>query len=613
MSGLYIAPGTAADADNAARALSFTDSTQRIANAAEGLAMAVTRVDSVELWAPASDSATQVRVALGGRVSFGSDQWSCAESLPYQGGLACRLLLEAWLKDPRELPARINGAGCVVILDSRDHTLHVFTDRLGVFPFYQATGRSFALCSHPDVLADALAKKGEANEIDRTTLAEFFACGCSVQPFTYYKSIQQLDAATHYTWRLGSAVSAQSKRVFWKPIYLSGALSDDGEAVAEALADAVRKAVLRRTQPRLGRPVVLLSGGADSRAALFGARDPTSVTCFTLYDEPNLELRTSQALAAVADAEHRPFQRDADYYGGNAEEAIRISGGFWSLMDAHYTGAAGEIRAVNPGVVLTGCYADYMFKGLLLNRRCRTLFGRNLPLYSLDDFSFEFYQPHVRLRDKWQTLVQQRLESRFPSALRERYAENCLPVEDLRLRPLSREPDVSGRLFLLRTLPWDHWLSDTDILSVYGQLPVALKINGAVFGKAVGRVVGPAGRHIFNNNYGTPVDASEAGRVFWFLIAVLRRKARRALGLESAAPKLATSGSWPDWSYYVAHSEALARLWSNPSASEREWFADYLGRDPWQTSLAEWGRTDSFLFLRLLTARIWLRQRRVSL
>ncbi|PYL10298.1 MAG: hypothetical protein DME34_00805, partial [Verrucomicrobia bacterium] len=409
---------------------------------------------------------------------------------------------------------------------------------MGAFSIYQATGDSFALCSHPDVLADALVQKGENNEIDLDTLAEFFACGCSVQPFTYYKSIQQLDAATHYKWRLGPAISLQEKTVFWKPLYLDTAPAKDAETLAEALADAIGKAVRRRTQERLGRPVILLSGGADSRAALFGASDPTAVTCFTLYDEPNLELRTAQALAAAAGAEHHALQRDPDYYGANAEEAVRISGGFWSLMDAHYTGAAGQIRAVNPGTVLTGCYADYMFKGLLLNRRYRTLLGRNLPLHDLSDFSFDFYQPHFRLRDKWQARVQERLDARFPSALREPYSENCLAMEDLRLRPVSREPDASGRLFLWRTLPWDHLLSDTDVISVYGQIPAALKINGEVFGKAVGRVIGIAGRRIFNNNYGTPVDASEAARSFWFLIAVLRRKVRRALGLESTAPKL---------------------------------------------------------------------------
>ena len=53
----------------------------------------------------------------------------------------------------------------------------------------------------------------------------------------------------------------------------------------------------------------------------------------------------------------------------------------------------------------------------------------------------------------------------------------------------------------------------------------------------------------------------------------------------------------------------LARLWADPAAEERERFKDLLERDPWQTPIGEWAQTDPMLFKRLLTVRIWLRQR----
>jgi asparagine synthase (glutamine-hydrolysing) len=302
-------------------------------------------------------------------------------------------------------------------------------------------------------------------------------------------------------------------------------------------------------------------------------------------------------------------RRDPDYYGRNAGEAMRVAGGMWSAIDAHYVGAADQIREANPGTILTGCYADYMFKGLLLNRRLRTLFGRNLPLYEPADFAWEYYQPFGRLADQWQQQVKGRLESRFPEDLRRKYAQNRLAVENLRLRPLSREPDASGRACLWRTQPWDPFLFDNDVLSVYSRLSAEMKLNGIVFGRAVGKVIGPAGRQVPNNNYGTPVDASEAERAFWFLMASFKRKLRRAFGRENHARGLASSGSWPNWDYYVGHSPVIAEQWNNPGKELRGLFSNILGRDPWQMPLAEWARTDSLVFMRLWSAKLWLQQR----
>jgi hypothetical protein len=171
---------------------------------------------------------------------------------------------------------------------------------------------------------------------------------------------------------------------------------------------------------------------------------------------------------------------------------------------------------------------------------------------------------------------------------------------------------VAGRSILLRTLPWDHLLSDTDILRVYERMSAELKLNGIVFGRAVAELCGPAGRAIPNNNYRTPVGASETERALWFLAAVLKRKVRRALGTERKRGGAVTTGSWPEWSYYLAHSPAVTQLWSEPKSSERELFTDWLGQDPWSLSQHDWARQDALQFARLLTLRIWLRERRIS-
>ena len=612
MSGLYISVGSIEEARRAASALSFVPTARQITMTAGPLAIAVTRVDALELWGPARDPQTGVQVALGGRIAFDEREWAAGEKLPYEGGLACRIVLDRFLRHQGSLAERLNGAGVIVIADPGKNDLHVFTDRLGMVPMFEWDAAEPILCSHPDALATLMAGRGKSAEFDPLTAAEFLGTGSAVQPFTYYRQIRMLEPASHYQWELDGANWKRRRTTHWQPAYLTEEPSRDADQMTGRLADALHRAVRRRTLTRLGRPAVLLSGGADSRTVAFGAEDPTQVVCFTLFDEPNEELKTAHRIAVAAGAQHVPLQRDTDYYARNAEESVRISGGMWSLVDTHYTGMIPQLSAQGIGSLLTGCYADYMFKGLMFNRQFRLLFGRALPLYDFAPFDFSFYIQKAPLRAAWQERVRERQCHRFPQALRNGDDGARLAIEDLRLRPLAREADVAGRSILLRTLPWDHLLSDTDILRVYERMSAELKLNGIVFGRAVAELCGPAGRAIPNNNYRTPVGASETERALWFLAAVLKRKVRRALGTERKRGGAVTTGSWPEWSYYLAHSPAVTQLWSEPKSSERELFTDWLGQDPWSLSQHDWARQDALQFARLLTLRIWLRERRIS-
>jgi asparagine synthase (glutamine-hydrolysing) len=375
------------------------------------------------------------------------------------------------------------------------------------------------------------------------------------------------------------------------------------------LADALRNAVKRRTLARLGKPGVLLSGGADSRVCVFGAETPEKVSCYTLFDEPNEELATARRIVAAAGAAHTPLPRDADYYALNAENSIRIAGGMWSFVDTHYTGMIPRFSAEKLGTVMTGCYVDYMLKGLAANRQHRRLFGRVLPLYDFAPFNFQFYSEHQPVAEPWQTQLQQRWQNRFPAHLRENYAANRLALEDLRLRPLAREADAAGRGILWRTLPWDPPIADTEVLAVFEKMSPASKVNGIVFGRAVAEVCGAAGRSIANNNYGTPVGASEQQRTAWFLWAVAKRKVRRALGLAPVRGGAVSTGSWPVWEYYLGHSPTVAQWWADVAPGERARFTGWLGEDPWKKSPAEAAEADAMQMARVLTLQRWLRQR----
>lgn len=604
MSSIFIAETAPEHAERAAQRLSCVPWGVRGISHIKTVVVASARVDDPFLWGNAHDPASGTTLWLGGRVAFEESEWRRAETLPYEGGLACRLLIDIWLRDGKDnFPSLLNGAFGVVV---HDHgSWHVFTDAMGIYPFYRLKNRPFALATHPDVLADFASDLGLPCSRDWVTVAEALATGTAAQPFTLYQEIEQLEPSSHYLWTEAQPTGWRFvRRSWWEPWYLHHKPEANAEALVEELAVALREAARLRTLSRLGKPLVFLSGGADSRVALFGAQDSTKVTGFTLCDVPNEEVDTARSLARAAGAAHTVYRRDLDYYPRNAPEVMRVAGGMWNFIDAHYSGALDEVMALEPGVVLTGCYADYMFKGLSLNRRARTLFGRDLPLFGLAEFNDEHYHPHFELAEPHQTMVRQRAASRFAGLEVQNYQRQPHLFEDRRLRPLSREADAAGRSTLWRTLPWDPLLADRQIIRVCGKMAASQKLNGLIFGKAVARMAGVAGRKIRNNNYGTPIDAGEWGRVLWFLWGVAKRKAAK-LSPAQPRPGHATNGSWPDHRHVLAHSPVIRETWHAVPNDRRREITEILGRNPWDTSLQDWAHGNAMLFSRIYSRVIW--------
>lgn len=572
---------------------------------------ALARVDAEDLWAPAHDPQTGLGVALVGRVAFDANVWRQADDLPYQGGKACRLLLREWLGNPGAFAANLNGAFAIIIHDPARQSLHLITDRLGAYPVYRVEScPALRLSSHPDILADWLADEGITSELDIDTLAESLAMGCGVHPHTFHRNIKQLDPASQYTFKLDGDGVHTERTVYWRPTAPDRESRIDSETWVDAIATALRDSTRRRTLSVFGNAGLLLSGGLDSRAILFGAENPGRIRCVTFCDRENAEASTAIQLAEAAGARHHLILRDPEHYAKGAKESVRVSGGMWSIKDAHYQNLLADLQAMGFGVLLTGCFADYLLKGLAFNKEPVTLLGKPTPIQRLGPFSPEYYQPHFSLAPEWRRRIDARYSERVPPSLRIGYGQNPSAVEDLRVRPLSREADAMGRLFMWRTLPWDPVMADREIVDLYAAMPPEMKLDFRVYSRAVARVVGPAGRHVVNNNYGTPLESGVARVVTTHFLMRLEGKLRRfGERLAGRDADMVTRGSWPEFSVYVARSPMIAELWRSPSPFVRDLFFGVLGRDAWATPLTSWGHGDNDLFLRLLTLKLWLEQR----
>jgi asparagine synthase (glutamine-hydrolysing) len=354
MSDIFLSAGVPVDLDDIAAQLRWTEYTETWQGTSGTLSWLLTRVDDAVLWSPAWDDSSQTRVLIAGRFAFDEREWRRAEGLRYQGGLAARLVLDGWLQSGPRVVDRLNGAGLAIIIDEANREVHLWTDRMGFYPVFAWTGKGFVICSHTDVAASALENAGCPCDFDAVTMADFLRTGTATHPYTYWHGIEQLDAGTQYQFTFGETPRMAEQGQYWRPAYFDQPYLDDRRDIVDRLADALTSAVRKRTLPRLSKVAVMLSAGADSRAALFAACIPNEVSCFTFYDEPNEELRGAKALAAAAGARHVGYERNRDYYIENASEAVRVSGGMWSVESAHSTGFIRAIAKQSFGTVMTG-------------------------------------------------------------------------------------------------------------------------------------------------------------------------------------------------------------------------------------------------------------------
>jgi asparagine synthase (glutamine-hydrolysing) len=577
------------------------------------LEVGIVRVDSLDWWGAALDKETGTWAGFIGRIALSASEWQAAQQLPFEGGVVAKQVIAQWLKYRNNMVNWING-GTLVIYEQPTQQLHVITDRMGVYPLFTSTVGGIYLGSHPDSLAQLLTANGYQLHLDLITMAEFAITGRSVHPHSYYQEIYQLDSGTHYTWDLSLPQPSPRQTEYWHPRYLDEIPTATifNEELAEDLAQAIRHAVRIRTPSHIGKVGVLLSGGVDSRAILFSVEQPQTVNCITLFDEANVELKTAKKLVALAHATHHCFQRDFEYYGRTAQDNVRISGGMSEFQHGHFLGIDNEINNLELGVLLSGCYADYLFKGLAINKKCQTFLGRQLPLWQIDRYSQNWYRPYYTLKSKkFNRVVYERIQERLQGIQLDDYLNNALAVEERRLRPLSRVSANMSHSVLRRTQPWETLFADPAVLEVYGRFPALAKVNRVVFEQAVAKVMGTAGQLVTESNYRARLGAHGKTKVLRWLLAHGQQKIRYFLGLEKPPSVRTTNGSWPNFDYYIIHSQVLRELWHSSTPLEEEILTAVYGENPWQTSIAEWAKRRD-LFFRLLTLKLWLQTNGVA-
>lgn len=564
-----------------------------------GFSLVLSSSDAGELWGPYQVPEGSGLAALSGRISLESAQWLAAHQVPGDGGLACKYIWKAYAEGGLKAVEELSGNYVIVLFDALQNKLHLVTDRWGLFPAFRLEGKANepVFASHPDALADCA---GVSGDWDLTSFAEFVLAGRLSYPFTYYRRIKALPVASTTT----VTVSPTTPRVESTRSYFSfeprPQPAEKFEVLAEALAEGFKQAVAKRSLPSLGPSVVALSGGLDSRTVLCAAPRQQELLTFSCYDEPNREFRIARAIAHQAGAKFVPLQRPFDYYGNHVALGARISAGMGCIASNHFLGFRREIQELGAHNLLTGCYCDYVFKGLAINRNVNPVTTRE----RIGPFKFSYYALHFGAPTPLALAVRERLATLFPPELQRYDSEAAVfHVEQRRVFPLCYEEDNAERIIPQRVMGWYVPIAENALMEVYLQMSSEAKLNRRIFGRATELVCSREIAQIPDANTGAPVNAS------LFREAVASHLCRAEQLWRKLRPSNATSGSWLNWDSYAKRSETIKGLWHTPNREAWEVFELILGKDGFQPNISAYHGREIYLFLQLFTLKLWFDQR----
>lgn len=559
-----------------------------------GFSLSVSTVENPVLWGPYESG--DLFVSLTGRIALTESQWREAESVEGAGGLAAKWIAREFrLNGARALTA-LNGNFCLIAWDRCQGKLFLVTDPAGAFPVFRSIkAGQLAFSSHPDALAIAT---DETQNWDDTSLAEFAYGGVVSPPYTYYRQIRTVSQGSIITVSLQNN-TAPEERTYYELEFRPEPKFSEADLAVE-LASALAASVAKRSLPRLGLTALALSGGLDSRTILAAVKDRSQLFTFCCFDAENYEFKVAREIADTTGVKLIPIARSFDYYAENASLGVRISGGMGSFANNHFLGVASQLRELGTENFLTGCYCDYLFKGLVLNRRAGGLFGRE----ELAPYDETYYFSQYRVQPEALKAIRERWLERFPSEVRTGTDNSAIfNLEKKRTFPLWHEGDNAQRLVPQRILNSFLPFADRELLDVYCKIPYRYKLNRSIFKKAAARLCGEALARIPDANTGAAIEASLAREAVSSEVLRVKRKIRRL------RPSIATETSWPDWEHYVPNSAILRELWRRPNPAAEDLFRRVLLPEDTRSDIADYKGRALFQGVQLLNLKLWFAQR----
>lgn len=251
-----------------------------------------------------------VAVAFDGTIYNGA---TLARELSLEPGSTARLLAALYERHGLDFLTRLNGPCAVCIVDKRQNTAHIATDRYGIVPVVYLADGGRVICAPR--IRDILAVPGvDPGGVDPGALVDYLNFSAIPGPRTVYRNLRMLPPG-HVVTVSGSSAVPKLTSYYDLDYTVDNAGEERYRAlVPPAIEEAVR--VILDTEAAAGRRVgTFLSGGTDSSTVTGMVKKLAgSVKSFSIgFDEPGYnELDYARIAARHFGAEHYEYMVTPD-------------------------------------------------------------------------------------------------------------------------------------------------------------------------------------------------------------------------------------------------------------------------------------------------------------
>ena len=497
-------------------------------------------------WNSYFDDKNKIKLIILGRPVLETLDWEKFEKS--EENFITKFLIKKYIDlEIKDFCNQLNGAFSIMIMDYNLNKLLIITDKLGIYPIYTYGSdnlSSFQFSSNFKILLDNI---NNNLNFDIVSISEFLKKGFIYHPNTFYEEIKTLDNGTY-------CVLDFNKKKIQKEKYfkLNEEPVDNFNYLVKELSKALLKSIERRTLKYFGKKVVFLSGGSDSRMILANSVD-ANTDAITLYNQENHEIKITKNISKLLNIKHELIKRDENYYYESFDDSIMNNSGRSLPIDDHFLNLKNNQKIQAYDTVLTGCYADWLFKGIALDREQLSFFliGK-LPLYKLKKFNYNFFSKRTLLKDKYEKMIKNREDQIFQNK------ESHISNEIKRIFPLFQEETSSTRMTLQQFFSWDSIFSDNDVIKIYQKIPAKYKINSQVYDRAVALLLNKV-KNIPHANKKHKIGINKYYGAVLYITSMIKNKILKFTKIKKI-DSVAGEGSWINFKEF-ANNAKIKTLW----------------------------------------------------
>lgn len=294
-----------------------------------------------------------------------------------------KYILVLYEKEGPGFVKHLNGWFSGIILDARNETVLIFTDRYSIQKVYYHYDNNGTLAFSSEIKALLKAFPNLKN-IDMKNIAEYFCYDCVLENRTYFKNINVLPGGTSLSFSYGKI----AQRCYFDPVDFENKPSMKKEEFFDQLSTTFESVVQRYTSGN--KLAIALTGGLDTRLIMSCLpQDCSSITTFTnggMYRDSN-DVRLAKKLTQSCGLSHNVVRLDSMFlseYSKHALRGIYISDGLANATTLDSVFLSNSARKIAP-IKVMGTYGSQ-----ILGRVKRALRYR-LPNPELINESFKPY------------------------------------------------------------------------------------------------------------------------------------------------------------------------------------------------------------------------------